>query len=106
MSSILFDQGVPVPLRKHIQNDNVSTLYELGWSTMENGELITKAESMGFDVFVTTDKNLRYQQNLTGRQIAIAVLPTTNWPTLRKHIDQIVKEIKGIAVGGFIEVSF
>ena len=106
MSSILFDQGVPVPLRKYIQNDNVSTLYELGWSTIENGELIIKAELMGFDVFVTTDKNLKYQQNLTERRLAIAVLPTTNWPKLQKHVDQIVKEIQCIAVGDFIEVSF
>lgn len=61
---VLFDQGAPVPLRKMLHGHSVSTAYELGWNCLGNGELIAKAESAGFDVLVTTDKNLKYQQNL------------------------------------------
>jgi hypothetical protein len=75
---VLFDQGVPVPLRESLISFEVSTCFEMSWSTLSNGELIAETESH-FDAFVTTDKNLRYQQDLSGRKIAIFVLPTTRW---------------------------
>ena len=74
---VLFDQGTPVPLRTHFTSHHVSTAYELGWSTLKNGELLAAAESNGFEVFVTTDASLAYQQNLSNRKIAIVVLSTT-----------------------------
>jgi hypothetical protein len=80
---ILFDQGTPVPLRGHISAHRVSTAYELGWATLKNGELLAAAENNGFDVLVTTDTNLQYQQNLTQRKIAIVVLSTTSWPRIQ-----------------------
>jgi hypothetical protein len=58
----------------------VETVFERGWATLANGALIQSAETAGFDLFVTTDKNLRYQQNLASRGLAIAVLWTTSWP--------------------------
>ncbi|MGB0409114.1 MAG: hypothetical protein ACPG3X_05195 [Opitutales bacterium] len=67
---VLFDQGVPVPLRESLISLEVSTCFEMGWATLSNGELIAEAESK-FDVFVTTDKNLRYQQDRSDRKIAI-----------------------------------
>jgi hypothetical protein len=64
----------------------VSTAYELGWSTLKNGELLAAAECNGFDVFVTTDTNLAYQQNLSNRKIAIVVLSTTSWPRIQRSV--------------------
>jgi hypothetical protein len=70
---ILFDQGTPAPLRKWLTNHDVKTASEQGWSDLDNGDLLQAAESQ-FDLLVTTDKNLRYQQNLKGRRIAMLVL--------------------------------
>ena len=65
-----------MPLRDALTDHHVETAYERGWSTLENGELLRAAEAEGFDVFVTTDRNLQHQQNLSGRIIAIVVLNT------------------------------
>ena len=81
---ILFDQGTPAPLRQSLAAHNVSTAYEMGWSTLANGDLLDAAEAQ-FDVFVTTDQNLRHQQNLFGRRLAILVLPYASWPKLQGH---------------------
>ena len=69
---VLFDQGTPVPIRPFLKEHKhtVQTTAERGWDTLENGELLTAAEAAGFDVLVTPDKNIRYQQNLTVRTIA------------------------------------
>lgn len=75
---VLFDQGTPAPLRRALAPHEVSTAFEVGWSNLENGDLLRAAEGK-FEVFVTTDKNPRYQKNLGGRQLAIPVLSTTNW---------------------------
>ena len=72
---ILFDENVPAPLRQFFPDDGVVTIQELGWSGIENGELVSRAEA-DFDVLVLADKNLRYQQNLTGRALALVELPT------------------------------
>jgi predicted nuclease of predicted toxin-antitoxin system len=79
---ILFDQGTPAPLRDYLSGHSVQTAFERGWSTLSNGELLAKAETE-FDLLVTTDRNLRGQQNMSGRKLAILVLPTTNWMRLR-----------------------
>jgi hypothetical protein len=73
---VLFDQGTPVPLRSALITHHVETAYERGWSTLENGELLRTAEAEGFDVFVTTNQNLRHQQNLSYRNIGIVALST------------------------------
>ncbi len=62
---ILFDQGTPVLLRQTLTAHKVSTAFEMGWAKLENGDLLRAAEGQ-FDVFITTDQNLRYQQNLAG----------------------------------------
>jgi hypothetical protein len=87
---ILFDQGTPVPLRKHLPGHTVATAFEKGRSTLRNGELLTKAEAE-FDLLVTTDRNLPHQQNVAGRKLAIVVPPTTSWPRLRVVADQIAE---------------
>jgi hypothetical protein len=78
---ILFDHGTPAPLRRTLVAHTVSTAYEMGWATLENGDLLSAAEA-SFDAFITTDQNLRHQQNLTERRLAILVLPTTSWPKI------------------------
>ena len=100
---VLFDQGVPVPLRSFFA-DEVDTCHERGWSHLSNGDLISKAESE-YDTFVTTDKNLRYQQNLKDRRIAILVLPTTRWPMLKPHGPVIASAIGALQEGDFWEWS-
>ena len=76
LKSILFDTCVPRPLRNCLAGHNVRRAQQQGWGGLKNGELLRAAEVDGFEVFVTSDKNLSYQQNLSGRQIAILVLPT------------------------------
>jgi hypothetical protein len=99
---VLFDQGTPAPLRRLLQKHTVATAYELGWTELDNGRLLAMAES-DFDALITTDKNLRYQQNLATRRLAILVLPTTNWPQLRKHEDRIAAAVDALRPGDFVE---
>jgi hypothetical protein len=101
---ILFDQGTPVPLRDHLHEHLVVTAYEAEWATLSNGELLSAAESR-FDLLITTDKNLRYQQTVVGRQIAILVLPTTSWPRIRAHIQLVVAAVNGMRPGQLVELG-
>lgn len=101
---ILFDQGTPVPLRRALLSHTVETAFELDWAKLENGDLLLAAEK-SFDALVSTDKNLRYQQDLTGRKLAILVLPTTSWPKLQPHIDQIVQAIDALTPGKYVELQ-
>jgi len=101
---IFFDQGTPVPLSRGLKGHTVSTAYELGWSELDNGELLKAAEAE-FDVFVTTDKNLRHQQQLARRRLAILLLPTTNWPQLRAHEAEIVAAINTLRAGDVVEMK-
>lgn len=101
---VLFDQGTPAPLREFLSPHSISTAYERGWSTLKNGELLQAAEAAGFTVFVTTDTNLKYQQNLGVRRIAIVVLGTTSWPRIRMAAERVGLAIDSAAAGSFIEV--
>ena len=102
---VLFDQGTPVPLRQSLSGHSITTAYELGWATLENGELLRSAEERGFEVIVTTDTNLRYQQNLAARRIAIVVLSTTSWPRIRVVVEHIASAINSASVGSYAEVT-
>ena len=102
---ILFDQGAPAPLKEFLPTHDVSTAYELGWSTLKNGELLSAAESNGFEVFITTDTNLRYQQNLIQRKISIVVISTTSWPRIKPNVSKIIDAINQSASNSFIEVN-
>ena len=98
---ILFDQGTPAPLRRVLEQHTVATAYELGWTELDNGRLLAMAEAAF--ALVTTDKNLRHQQNLAARRLAILVLPTTNWAELHKHGARIAAAINSLKPGDFIE---
>ena len=103
---ILFDQGTPQPLRLHLTGHSIDTVYELGWSALQNGVLLAKAEQAGYDLFITTDQNLRYQQNLTGRALAILVLTTTSWPKMQPYIGRIQEAIDETQPNAYHELSF
>lgn len=90
---ILFDQGTPIPLRNHLQHHAVETAYEKGWSDLKNGDLLARAEAEGFDALITTDQNLRHQQNLTGRRI-------------RDHVAQVVQAVDTLRPGSYEEIAF
>ena len=102
---ILFDQGTPVPLRKYLTEHSVTTAYEEGWSNLSNGDLLKSAEDKGYQIFVTTDRNLRYQQNLSDRQMAIVVLLSTSWPKIRTQTDKVCGAINEIKLGDYTEIS-
>jgi uncharacterized protein DUF5615 len=101
---ILFDQGAPTPLRRHLVGHEVTTVFELGWSELANGELLTRAE-LSFDALITTDQQLRYQQNLAGRKLAIVVLMTTSWPRIEAEVSRVVETVSGIQTGEYVEIS-
>jgi hypothetical protein len=102
---ILFDQATPVPLRAYLDRHEVRTASQQGWDTLKNGELLTAAEAAGFDVLLTTDKNLRYQQNLAGRKIAVVILGRQQWPQLRPHVQRVVDAINAAVVGSYLEID-
>ncbi len=101
---ILLDQGTPAPLRRHLHPSKVDTTAEMGWSTVTNGDLLKLAEDNGYEVFVTTDQNLRYQQNLTERKMGIVVLMSTSWPRIQQRIPEILGAISTVEGGGYEEV--
>lgn len=101
---ILFDQGTPLPLRQYLAGHQVETAFDLSWSRLTNGELLVAAEGR-FDVLVTTDKNLRQQQSLSGRKLAVLVLPTTSWPRLRAHVPGIVSALALVKPGEYLELT-
>jgi hypothetical protein len=102
---VLFDQGTPVPLRRALSGHTVCTAFEMGWAELGNGELLKAAEA-GFDLLITTDQNLRYQQTLGGRRLAILVLPTTSWPLIQAHVGAVVDAVNELRAGEFRELSF
>lgn len=83
----------------------IATAYELGWSALKNGELIAAAEKAGYDLLLTTDQNLKYQQNLAKRRISIVVLLSTSWPRIQKHLDVISDALSRAQPGSYEEVS-
>lgn len=102
---ILFDQGTPIPLRKYLSEYKISTAFELGWNRFTDGELIEAAEAAEFKVLITTDQNLRYQQNLRGRKLSILVLLSTSWPKIRRNLSAIHKALADIDDGAYLEVA-
>ena len=100
---ILFDQGTPAPLRDHLPGHSVETAYEKGWSSLRNGELLIKAEAE-FDLLITTDRNLRHQQDLPMRKLAIVVLPTTSWPRLERMAREIAAAVNSLQSGQYLEL--
>ena len=102
---VLFDQATPVPIRTFLVGHTVRTAAQQHWDTLKNGELLTVAEHAGFEVFLTTDKNMRYQQNMTGRTIAVVVIGAQQWPALQPHVALVVTAVNAATPGSFTEVD-
>jgi predicted nuclease of predicted toxin-antitoxin system len=102
---ILLDHNTPAPLRYWLIGHQVETAYERGWAELTNGDLLAVAEEAGFDVMVTTDKGIRYQQNLAGRRLALVVINTNDWTRIRRWKSVIVPAFSLIAPGSFRELE-
>lgn len=101
---ILFDNGTR-PIASVLSGHEVFHARKIGWHELRNGELIQKAEEAGYDLILTTDKNMRYQQNLAGRQIAIVVLGNQQWPDVRLHLERIAVAVNVAKPGSYAEVD-
>jgi hypothetical protein len=93
-----------VPLRRYLTGHTVVTAFEMEWTELSNGDLLLAAEAQ-FDALVTTDQNLRYQQNLAKRKLAILVLPFASWPKLERHTSKIVAAIEELQSGDYVELK-
>ncbi len=82
----------------------VTTARSMGWDRTVNGDLIRAAQSAGFDIFLTCDQKISYQQNLPERQIAIVELTSNNWPKVLPHADEIAAAGDSCSVGSYIRV--
>ena len=102
---VLFDENVPHKLRRNLAKHAVRTVVEMGWVGVRNGELLNRAEAEGFDVMVTGDQNLTFQQNLIGRRIAIVVLDTNNWKILRLRPELVIQAVEVATPGSVRRVE-
>ena len=100
---ILLDACVPRPLRKFLPGHTVHTAQEMGWGQLKNSALLQAAEPQ-FDAFLTSDQSLKHQQNISSRKLAILVVPTNNWPTLRRMTDKIAAQVAALKPGDFVEL--
>jgi hypothetical protein len=102
---ILFDHVTPRGVARFLPGHTVTKAKERGWDKLTNGNLLAEAEQAGFDVLLTADKNMRYQQNLTGRRIALVVLSTPQWPRVRLHMERIAAAVNAATPGSYAEVE-
>ena len=103
---ILFDNGTPRTLARYLADHHkVTEVRARGWEELDNGELLAEADAAGFDVLVTTDKNLCYQQNLAERKIAIVVLGKGRWSLIRLHVAKILAAVNAATPGSYTEVD-
>ncbi len=101
MPRLLFDRNTPRRLRHALTGCEVKTAFETGWSRLANGDLIEAAERAGFDVMVTCDQNIGYQQNLEGRRLALVVLDTDRWASIRDQFDRVVEAVGNARLGSY-----
>jgi hypothetical protein len=102
---ILFDNGTPKPIAACLTGHEVTYARQIGWHELENGELIQQAEEAGYEVILSTDKNIRYQQNLTSRKIALVVLGNQQWPIVRLYLDRIAAAVNACTPGSYTEIE-
>jgi hypothetical protein len=102
---VFFDHNVPAPLRHRPTGHDVMTAHECGWADLTNGELLKRVEDGGWDILVTTDQGIRYQQNLRGRRLALIVIDTNDWTRIRNHTSMIVDAISRVTPGDFRQVE-
>ena len=101
--NILLDESAPRLIKTRLTDFSISTVQEMGWTGLKNGELLTLAEQQ-FDAFITADQQLRYQQNLAGRRLAILVLPSNQVPMVTRLLPMIAQTLRDMAPGAFVEL--
>ncbi|MBW4630739.1 MAG: DUF5615 family PIN-like protein [Iphinoe sp. HA4291-MV1] len=101
---IILDENLPRALKRYLSGYEVTTVQEQGWAGVKNGELMARIDGV-YDVFLTSDKNLKYQQNLTEQSIAIIELPTNRLKLLETLTDKILAEVKSVSPGMYVQVS-
>ena len=101
---VLFDTCVPRPLRKSLPCHDIKTTQEMGWDRLRNGDLIQMAEER-FDALVTSDQNLKYQQNLTARKLGIIVLPANHLPSVLQLTPKIALALPELSPGAVVEIQ-
>jgi hypothetical protein len=102
---ILFDHGTPRSISRWLLGHTVVEAVARGWDTLANGELLTVAEEAGFDLLLSTDKNIQYQQNLKGRRIAIVILGNSQRPAVHRYMDRVVAAVNAAMPGSYTEVE-
>ena len=102
---ILFDHGAPAPLIPFLEGHKVTKAKDAGWDTLVNGELLKAAEQAGFEVLLTTDKNMASQQNLKTRKIAIVVLGNSQWRIVQRYVRRIAATVGAATPGSYAEVE-
>jgi hypothetical protein len=103
---ILHDQNAPLGLRRLLSGHDVVTAARLGWSTIQNGDLIRAAEEAGFSVLITCDRNIRHQRNLAGRQLALIELTTNQWATVRDTVADVLAVVETATPGSYATIRF
>jgi hypothetical protein len=102
---VLFDQNTPRPLARFLIKHEVFPAADKGWERLKNGDLLNAAEADGFGAMVTAEKNLAYQQNLTGRHRALVILPFGRWPKVKPYFDEIVEAVDNAESGSNREIA-
>ena len=102
---ILFDANTPVPLSRSLRGHDIVRADELGWQGMENGALLDAAEKAGFDLLITCDQNIRYQQSFTGRKLALVILSSNHWPTLRRVAVRVATAVDFVQAGQIVSLD-
>lgn len=102
---ILFDHVTPAGIARFLKGHVVIKAKDQGWDRLTNGDLLARAEQARFDVFVTADKNMRYQQNFTGRKIAVVMLSAPNWPIVKLRLEEIAAAVNAATPGSYAEVE-
>ena len=100
----VFDQNMPQPLLRCLHPHDVEHAFHLGWAALANGDLIAAAELAGFDVLLTGDRRLRYQQNIGTRRLGIVICTPTFWHVMRSHVADILAAIGQSGPGTFTEL--
>ena len=102
---VLLDENIDHRLRKHLGSHDVVTASFRGWDGLKNGKLLEAAEGEGFEVLVTGDQTLSYEQNLTHRQLAIVALSSVEWRIIREYLPAIISAVSAATPGSFRAVN-
>jgi hypothetical protein len=102
---ILFDANTPAPLARFLRGHEVVRADQMGWQGLDNGALLDAAEQAGFDLLLTCDRNVRHQQNLASRKLALVILSSNHWPTLRRVAARIATAVDFVQTGQIVKVE-